>query len=79
MSLSYLHLVTKNKEYISKSKYCACIYCQKHFDAKKVTRYTQYPSTSGLCPYCSIDTVVPDIHGEIKETDLKNWYQEGFG
>ena len=57
----YVHS-TKNRSAIEISKKCGCFHCCNIFDAKKVKEYTEEMdgSETGICPLCSVDTLIPD-------------------
>ena len=54
-----------NKETVKESKFCGCFYCLKIFPSSEVTEWI--PERRGLytasCPYCYIDSVIPDASG----------------
>jgi hypothetical protein len=50
-----------------------CYYCLKTFETKQIKEWTDQGETA-LCPFCSVDSVVPETNPEI----LKQWYAEWF-
>ena len=41
------------------SNKCYCFYCKKEMEAKEINKYIDNDSTA-LCPYCGIDSIIPD-------------------
>lgn len=83
--LTYYNYVTLNKEAIGKSTECACIYCFKRMKPDEITDYCLDINSQGIevnetaiCPYCNIDSIIPNSLVQYTETDLKNWHKEGW-
>ena len=58
--LKKLHAYSyNNKEKIMHSSKCYCFYCKKEMEAKEINKYIDNDSTA-LCPYCEIDSIIPD-------------------
>lgn len=54
-------LSSNNKTLLSNSNYCGCFYCLKIFDFYEVKEWIKDSKDySAICPYCSIDSVIPD-------------------
>ena len=83
MPLEYMKYATANKQAVSDADEWCCIYCLEHGIPADIISYCE--DTNGLtciCPYCSIDAVIPrnvlpsdDIECENK---LREWRQMGF-
>lgn len=58
-----------NKPALEKDELCGCFYCLKVFSPKEITEYLQYDDIpidkdgTALCPYCGIDSVLPQSAG----------------
>ena len=48
-----------NKDLISNSRICHCFHCKRQFEPSEIVRYLEGEDTA-LCPYCGIDSVIPD-------------------
>lgn len=48
-----------NKASLELTKQCCCYYCFKRFDVKEIKEYTDWEKDTAICPYCSIDAVLP--------------------
>ena len=83
--LSYFKYVTNNEEHLQKSDECACIACFKTFDPNEITEWAEDFDEnkmivgSAVCPYCSVDTVVPNYCVKYTKDDLLMWHKEAFG
>lgn len=69
----YAKYVTNNKRQIEMSKQCTCIQCKETFFSEAVILYI-YANTTGVCPFCESDLVVPDyfdIHD--KQICIEKW------
>lgn len=51
----------KNKDILI--DYCSCYYCLKQFRKNEIKEWTDQGETA-LCPYCHIDSVIPDHYPE---------------
>jgi len=52
-----------NKKYLSEDTKCGCFYCCKIYDPKEIDTYLNEKSGTALCPYCQIDSVIPEEAG----------------
>lgn len=85
--LSYMKYVTLNKQAITKSNECACIYCFKLMKPCEITEYCLDKDTvtnklineTALCPYCGIDSIIPNSLVNYTKNDLEKWHLEGWG
>ena len=80
------HIVTsKNWRLLKKSKMCGCIYCCKVYPAAEVVDWCNERDRrrTALCPYCGIDSVIPDASGWPLDEDflkkMKYWWFETGG
>ena len=49
---------------VNKSTKCGCFYCGKIFEASEVIEWViDRNGDTALCPYCMIDSVLPDSAG----------------
>ncbi len=61
--LNSLHAhCTNNRSSLEKSSLCGCFYCGNIFSPALVTEYADDGKTA-LCPFCGIDSVLPDSCG----------------
>ena len=47
-----------NRPRLEKVSECACYYCLKVFSPKEIKEWVDKNDTA-ICPYCSVDTVIP--------------------
>ena len=52
-----------NKKYLVEDTKCGCFYCMQVFDSKEVKEFLNEKSGTALCPYCEIDSVLPERDG----------------
>ena|ERR1700722_2211808 len=86
ISLEYQQYVILNKNALFESSECACIYCFKKFNPSEVTEWcddfdqnlNKWLNETALCPYCGIDTIVPNSWINYNDNDLKKWHNLGF-
>ena len=68
----YLKLATHNRTTVQRAKRCGCYYCLEIFNPQEVDDYT--PECDGectvFCPYCKIDSVVPETESEVITREL---------
>ena len=74
-----IQMAMRNRKNLAMTNIAGCYYCQAIFDPKEIKEHTDQGETA-LCPYCSVDAVVPEV-GEIKITKeyLKSAYDVYFG
>lgn len=71
--------VFSNREAIKAAEICGCASCLRIFPARLVGAWTDHGQTA-LCPYCSIDALVPVASGEaLNANDLFAIHREAFG
>ena len=71
-----------NWEYVKESNKCGCFSCGKIFDASELEEsYIKEGSgiITALCPYCGIDSVVPDSKVELTPKLILQMNREWFG
>ena len=69
---------SNNKELIKQSKTCYCFYCKKQMNPTEIQEYIDNNQTA-LCPYCEIDSILPDaidepINDELVDEMNKYWF-----
>lgn len=56
-----------NKKDIAKADKCGCFYCERMFKPSEITEWTdtnrEENNATALCPYCKIDSVIPEVDG----------------
>ena len=58
-----------HKRDLEKDVKCGCFYCLEIFDPKEITEWIEDTSGTAICPYCGIDSVIPEsIDGEYELT-----------
>lgn len=50
----------KNKEALLESDKCGCFHCLNIFSPKQISEWASSTEDVAICPYCGIDSVVPD-------------------
>jgi len=68
-----------NKKFLVEDTKCGCFYCLQIFDPKQIESYLNEKSGTALCPYCQIDSVIPEKSGykitkEFLEEMHKYWF-----
>lgn len=67
----------KNKDKIANSSQVSCYYCCRTYSADDIKEWVDDGLTA-ICPYCSVDSVIPDDVGltaEEKEKLHKHWFR----
>lgn len=81
MNLQDIHTKSvKNKTHILNSKKCGCFNCCNIFESNKVKKFTEEMdgSSTGVCPNCGEDTVLPDSTVKNITVELLNRLYEEF-
>ena len=52
-------LCSRNKDILRISERCGCFYCLNIFSFDKITRWIDSEKNTAICPYCGIDSVIP--------------------
>ncbi len=77
--LRAIHRLSSNhRELIAKSSLCGCFYCEKMFKPPEIRAWVDRSDPvesdglgqTALCPYCGIDSVIPDSAGSDLTPDL---------
>lgn len=50
----------KNKEVLLRSNKCGCFHCLSIFNPNQISEWTSSTKEVAICPYCGIDSVIPD-------------------
>ena len=71
----------ENELLVNKSTKCGCFYCGKIFEASEVIEWViDRNGDTALCPYCMIDSVLPDSAGyPLTEEFLVRMHKYWFG
>lgn len=68
-----------NKEEILISKKCGCFYCCKIFDKDLIVNWLMdNKGETALCPFCQVDSVLPDSKVKITKEFLENMHKTWF-
>ena len=82
IDLVYAHqLCQSNQEKLKNAQVCGCFYCLRIFDPKEIV-WEEEEDHTALCPYCGIDSVLPESASlPITKAFLKKmhefWFTEG--
>ena len=63
----------KNVEVIKESTNCGCYYCLKIFDKNEIKKWYDNKQTA-VCPYCGVDSVIPNTNKEELEKLYEVWF-----
>lgn len=70
--LEKLHTrASNNKELIMNANKVYCFHCKKEMSYKDIVEYIDNDST-GICPYCGVDSLLPDSMDELKDEEIIN-------
>ena len=71
----------ENEGLLKKSKKCGCFCCGKIFDSSEIIEWAiDRNGDTALCPYCGIDSVLPDSAGyPLTEEFLMKMHKRWFG
>jgi hypothetical protein len=71
----YSNFVTNNKKQIELSKSCVCLQCKETFLSTQIILYI-YSNSTGICPYCQSDLIVPDYFEiDDKQNKINKWHK----
>lgn len=59
-----------NKLELENSKKCGCFYCLEIFSPSEIKSWLKDTSGTALCPYCDMDSVIPETKEIIIEKSL---------
>jgi len=80
--LEYLKYTTNNSVSLKNSSECACVYCFKKYNPNEITEWCDYNSenvdVTAICPFCGIDSVIPNDSVKYTDDDLIRWHKQGF-
>ena len=80
--LDYLEYATDNRDALFKSTECACVYCLKKFNPNEIMDWCNdfgKKENTAICPYCEIDSIIPNHSFQYNDDLLKRWNHQGFG
>jgi hypothetical protein len=68
-----------NKSKLEKVVECACYHCIKVFKTSEIVEWTDKEKDTAICPYCSVDAVLPVCEETEKDTSFltaihKYWF-----
>lgn len=70
-------IAIRNRQEIEQSQNCGCYNCIKIFSVNEVVKWTDQNRTA-LCPFCSVDSLIPDsvvsLNEEILTKAQKYWF-----
>ena len=64
-------MAIKNKDTLPKE--CSCYYCLKNFSKEKIQEWTDQSRTA-ICPYCHVDSVIPQTNMDELKAMQKYWF-----
>ena len=68
-----------NEKDVRNSKKCGCFFCFKTFSPEEITEWlSDKNGRTALCPYCGIDSVLPDSKIEFDRHFLEGMYKLWF-
>lgn len=82
IDLAYAHqLCESNREKLMSAQVCGCFYCMRIFDPKEIVWEDEMDHTA-MCPYCGIDSVLPEsatlpITKPLLKKMHEFWFTEG--
>lgn len=78
--LNALHkLSIYHRDLLKEAQQCACFYCLNYFDYTAIGEDNWIDDdNTALCPYCSIDSVLPNYSNSPIEEDLLKAMKEYF-
>lgn len=69
-----------NEAYVHESDKCGCFFCLKTFRARDVVNWLDdSDGKTAVCPYCGVDSVLPDSKVELSKDFLEKMYEVWFG
>ena len=65
-----------NEKAIENSHFCGCFFCGKIFDKNLISQWiNDRDGKTAVCPYCGIDSVLPDSKADLSEELLEDMYR----
>lgn len=78
VEMSYLRKTMYNKDELTHSEKCGCMYCGTIFNPNEITKWTDENNTA-ICPYCGVDSVIADSDDiNLNPEFLKKLHKEYF-
>ena len=82
MNQDYINFVTLNKDAIASSTECVCLYCLKILKPEEIIDFCydidkltgKKVKKTAICPYCQIDSILPNSLINYDEKLLKTWH-----
>ena len=70
-----------NKQQIMSSNKCGCFFCKKVFDSGLVSGsyINDKNGETAICPFCGVDSLLPDSQVELSDELLEDMYRVWFG
>ena len=70
-----------NKQSILSSNKCGCFFCKKIFDNNLISEHyiNDKNGETAICPFCGVDSILPDSKVEISPELLDDMYNVWFG
>ena len=70
-----------NRQSVLSSKQCGCFFCKKIFDSNLVSEHyiNDKDGATSVCPFCGVDSLLPDNSVELSTELLDVMYQVWFG
>jgi len=78
---TYFHQYSaSNQENILLSNKCGCFFCQKIFDSKLISAHyiNDKEGKTAVCPFCGVDSVLPDNKVDLSPNLLEAMYKVWF-
>ena len=72
---------TSNQENVLLSNKCGCFFCKKIFDSKLISEHyiNDKNGKTAVCPFCGVDSVLPDnkvdLSPDLLEAMYKVWFE----
>ena len=68
-----------NKELLKKMNKCVCIQCGQKYDFDEIEQFAFFETA--ICPWCSVDAVVPLIWDgkELTDEEIEEMFKYWFG
>ncbi len=54
---------SNHRDLVARSQSCACFFCLRTFSPSQIVEWVEDVSGTAVCPYCGIDSVIPDAAG----------------
>jgi hypothetical protein len=69
-----------NMQNVSLSHQCGCFFCQKIFDSHFISEHyiNDKNGKTAICPFCGVDSVLPDNKVELSDELLEDMYTVWF-